>query len=387
MSDIIEIVDKISAAIIPYQALLFALILFLFSNKENRSKRILGYYMILNVLMYSYMFFYYSGFYDVILIPYYFIIPIVLLIQPFFFFYIKSLTKPDFKCTYKQLFHFLPSLIFLIMNISLYSFLSYDDKINLMSFSVNSDNQILQFFLQMHLKGYHLILSIQAIIYISFVIIAIYKYKKQMPANFSNFKDVNLNWLIILLVFYLAISTLQESLGYIDNLFYDSEARIWFNLFMIFTLAYIGISGLRQKEIFITAEADIKEPQTVKYEKSSLKDDVKNELITKLKKYLNEEKPYLNNDLKLDDIANKLETNRQYLSQIINETYKQNFFTLINNYRINEAKKLFFNQKHKQLSIMGVANSVGFNSKSTFNTLFKKFTGKTPSQFISENNL
>jgi len=387
MSDIIEIVDKISAAIIPYQALLFALILFLVSNKKNRSKRILGYYMILNVLMYSYMFFYYSGFYDVILISYYFIIPIVLLIQPFFFFYIKSLTKPDFKCTYKQLFHFLPSLIFLIMNLSLYSFLSYDDKINLMSFSVNSDNQILQFFLQMHLKGYHLILSIQAIIYISFVIIAIYKYKKQMPANFSNFKDVNLNWLIILLVFYLAISTLQESLGYIDNLFYDSEARIWFNLFMIFTLAYIGISGLRQKEIFITAEANIKEPQTVKYEKSSLKDDVKNELITKLKKYLDEEKPYLNNDLKLDDIANKLKTNRQYLSQIINETYKQNFFTLINNYRINEAKKLFFNQKHKQLSIMGVANSVGFNSKSTFNTLFKKFTGKTPSQFISENNL
>jgi YesN/AraC family two-component response regulator len=156
---------------------------------------------------------------------------------------------------------------------------------------------------------------------------------------------------------------------------------------MIFTLAFIGISGLRQKEIFITAEANIKEPQTVKYEKSSLKDDVKNELITKLKKYLDEEKPYLNNDLKLDDIANKLETNRQYHSQIINETYKQNFFTLINNYRINEAKKLFFNQKHKQLSIMGVANSVGFNSKSTFNTLFKKFTGKTPSQFISENNL
>jgi len=387
MNNILEIVDKISAAIIPYQSLLFALLLFLFSNKNNRSKRILGYYMILNLLMYAYMFFYYSGFYDVILIPYYFIIPIVLLIQPFFFFYIKSLTKPDFKCTYKQFFHFLPSLVFFIMNLSLYSFLSYEDKIALMSFSVNSDNQILQFFLQMHINGYHLILSLQAIIYISFVIIAIYKYKKQMPSNFSNFEDVNLNWLIVLLVFYLAISTIQESLGYIDNLFYDPEARIWFNLFMIFTLAFIGISGLRQKEIFITAEADTKEPEAVKYEKSSLKDDVKTELITKLKKYLDEEKPYLNNDLKLDDIANKLETNRQYLSQIINETYKQNFFTLINNYRINEAKKMFFNHKHKQLSIMGVANSVGFNSKSTFNTLFKKFTGKTPSQFISENNL
>ena len=387
MNNFIEITDKISAAIIPYQALLFSILLLLFSNKENRSKRILGYYMIINALMYTYLFFYYSGFYDVILVPYYFIIPIVLLIQPFFFFYIKSLTNPDFKCSYKQLFHFLPSLIFLIMNISLYSFLSYEDKMSLMSFSVNSDNQILHFLLKMHLNGYHIILSIQAIIYISFVIIAIYKYRKQLPSNFSNYEGVNLNWLIVLLAFYLAISTLQESLGYIDNLFYDPEARIWFNLFMIFTLAFIGISGLRQKEIFITANTDIKEPESVKYEKSSLKEDVKNELVTKLKKYLEEGKPYLNNDLKLDDIANKLETNRQYLSQIINETYNQNFFTLINHYRINEAKKLFFNQKHKQLSIMGVANSVGFNSKSTFNTLFKKFTGKTPSQFISENNL
>ena len=387
MNNIIDIAEKISAAIIPYQALLFALLLFLFSNKNNRSKRILGYYMLINLFMYSYLFFYYSGFYNLILIPYYFIIPIVLLIQPFFFFYIKSLTTPHFKCTYKQFIHFLPSLVFLIMNLSLYSFLSYNEKIELMSFSVNSDNQILNFLFQMHLKGYHLILSIQAIIYIFFIIRAIYKYKKQMPSNFSNFEDINLNWLIVLLVFYLTISTLQESLGYIDNLFYDPEARILYNLFMIFTLAFIGISGLRQKEIFTREIVIENKSEAVKYEKSALKDDVRKELILKLKKHLEEDKPYLNNDLKLDDIAKKLETNRQYLSQIINETYDQNFFTLINSYRVNEVKKLFFNKKHKQLSIMGVANLVGFNSKSTFNTLFKKFTGKTPSQFIAENNL
>lgn len=387
MNNIIDIAEKISAAIIPYQALLFALLLFLFSNKNNRSKRILGYYMLINLFMYTYLFFYYSGFYNLILIPYYFIIPIVLLIQPFFFFYIKSLTTPHFKCTYKQFIHFLPSLVFLIMNLSLYSFLSYNEKIELMSFSVNSDNQILNFLFQMHLKGYHLILSIQAIIYIFFIIRAIYKYKKQMPSNFSNFEDINLNWLIVLLVFYLTISTLQESLGYIDNLFYDPEARILYNLFMISTLAFIGISGLRQKEIFTREIVIENKSEAVKYEKSALKDDVRKELILKLKKHLEEDKPYLNNDLKLDDIAKKLETNRQYLSQIINETYDQNFFTLINSYRVNEVKKLFFNKKHKQLSIMGVANLVGFNSKSTFNTLFKKFTGKTPSQFIAENNL
>ncbi len=385
--NISEIIDKITAAIIPYQALLFALLLFLFSNKQNRSKRILGYYMILNFLLYLYLFFYYSRFYNIILIPYYFIIPVVLAIQPFFFFYIKSLTNHNFKCSTKHILHFIPSFVFLIMNLSLYSFLSYEEKIQLMSFSVDSDNNILNFLLNMHLKGYHILLSVQAIIYTVFVIITIYKYRKQMPVNFSNFDDINLNWLVILLVFYISISSLQESLGYINNIFYNTESRIWFNLFMIVTLAYIGISGIRQKEIFYVKNNIPEKIKNVKYEKSSLKDNFKNELVIKLNKYLEEEKPYLRNDLRLEDITEKLGTNRQYLSQIINENYNKNFFTLINTYRINEAKKLFFNHKHKQLSIMGVANSVGFNSKSTFNTLFKKYTGKTPSQFIKENNL
>jgi AraC-like DNA-binding protein len=103
-----------------------------------------------------------------------------------------------------------------------------------------------------------------------------------------------------------------------------------------------------------------------------------------LDNYLEKEKPFLNNDFKLNDLAVVLGTNRQYLSQIINENYNKNFYTLINEYRIKEAIKMFSEEKHKQLSIMGVASSVGFNSKSTFNTLFKKYTGKTPSKYISE---
>ena len=389
MENYIKITDQIIAALIPYQAIIFAILLLIFSRKNGKSKRFLGIYMIFNTILYSYLFFYYSGYYETIIYPYYFIIPIVLLIQPFFYFYIRSLTNADFKCSYKLLIHFLPSFVFLIMNLSLYSFLSHSEKLQLMSLKIDDGNKILRFFLQMHLYGYHYILSLQALVYLILIIKSILKYKKELPENFANFEGVKLNWLIFLLVFYFTIATIQESLGYIDNLFYDINARIWYNIFILFTILFIGISGLIQKETFNneeTGKGENKENQPKeKYKSSTLKDELKQELSIKLKKYLEEEKPYLNKDFKLNDLSIKLGTNRQYLSQIINETYNKNFYTLINEYRINEAIEMFSKQKHKNLTINGVANSVGFNSKSTFNSLFKKFTGKTPTQYIKEN--
>ncbi len=390
------IFDKSIFTVVAYQALIFAIILFIFSRKYARSKRILGYYMMLNFIYYLYNFFYYTGNFDISSKLYYIILPVVFLLQPFFYLYIKSLTSINFKCSPKQLLHFVPALIVLLMNIFLYSFLTYNEQIQLLSFNGETSNKILKYYLYLHNYGYHYILSVQALFYFGLIIFTIYKHKKEMSSNFSNTEGIKLDWLIALLLIFITISTIQEIIGNIDKVVYDPIARINYNLFYMFTISFIGIGGIIQKEIYgkntssnvcidFTEDTDIK-PET-KYKNSSLNDEAKKILIIKLKKYIEQEKPYLNNDLKLHDISDALETNRQYLSQIINETYNQNFYTLINKLRIEEAKKMFFNKKHKQLSIMGVANTVGFNSKSTFNTLFKKYSGKTPSQFIKENNL
>jgi len=380
----LHILDKIIGAYIPFLALLFTIILFFLSNENSRSKRILGYYMLINTLYYGYLFFYYSTYYSVILDAYYLIVPVALLIQPFFYLYIKSLTNPDFRCNYKQILHLIPSLIILIMNISLYSFLNRNEQMELMAFNTNSGNEILDFYIQLHSVGYHILFGIQALIYLSVVIWSIYKHRKNLSTNFSNYEGVNLNWLIMILSIFILGSVVQESLGYIDQLVFNIYARIYYNIFSLFIIAFIGISAIKQKEIY---KISCDKPPSKKYKHSSLNDDSKNDLMRKLEAYLTNEKPYLNNDLKLDDIAKHLNTNRQYLSQVINENSKQNFYTLINDYRIEESKQLFFEKKHKQLSIMGVANSVGFNSKSTFNTLFKKSTGLTPSEFIKTNQL
>ncbi len=384
------IIDKILGSLIPFQSLIFAIILFLLSRDNSKSKRILAYYMFVNSLYYTYLAFFYSGNFVAIVNVYYLIVPIALLVQPFFYFYIRSLTNPDFRCSYRQIIHFIPSAIILIMNISLYSFLTKADQIQLLAFENDSTNKIQEFFFQLHTSGYHIIFGIQALVYLFFVSKTIFLHKKYLPKNFSNYEGVNLNWLITLLTIFIIGSTVQELLGNIDQLAFNVNARIYYNLFILFTIAFIGISAIKQKEIYNyknktdSGDIDILEE---KYSHSSLNKEVKEELISKLETYLLIEKPFLKNDLRLDDIATDLNTNRQYLSQVINERYQKNFYTLINDLRIKEVKNLFLNQKHKQLSIMGVANTVGFNSKSTFNTLFKKSTGLTPSQFIKENQL
>jgi AraC-like DNA-binding protein len=72
------------------------------------------------------------------------------------------------------------------------------------------------------------------------------------------------------------------------------------------------------------------------------------------------------------------------LSYLLNEAFGMNFFRFINLYRIEEAKQLMISEKYRHLNILGIAYSAGFNSKTTFNTAFKKETGVSPSQFMQQ---
>ena len=118
-----------------------------------------------------------------------------------------------------------------------------------------------------------------------------------------------------------------------------------------------------------------------KYDKSALTDIHKQELFDELILLLEEEKYYLEKEINLTKISKLLETNNLYLSQVINQKTNFNFNNLINFYRINEARKLLADSKYLYYSIEGIAMEIGFKSKSTFNSAFKKFTGVTPSFF------
>ena len=105
--------------------------------------------------------------------------------------------------------------------------------------------------------------------------------------------------------------------------------------------------------------------------------------LTELEGLMLREKPYREPDLTLPDLAQRLDVPPNYLSQVINERMGYNFFDYINSLRINDAKKLLTDAQYIDQSVMQMAYSVGFNSKSTFNSAFKKFTGETPTAFKS----
>jgi YesN/AraC family two-component response regulator len=106
-------------------------------------------------------------------------------------------------------------------------------------------------------------------------------------------------------------------------------------------------------------------------------------LKTSLSALMKKQKPYLNSKLTLQDLADLTKTNGHTLSWIINEGYNKNFFDFVNEYRIEEFKRLVASEQYKNYTFLAIAMEVGFSSKTTFNRAFKKSTGKTPREYFN----
>ena len=97
---------------------------------------------------------------------------------------------------------------------------------------------------------------------------------------------------------------------------------------------------------------------------------------------MNAEQPYLLEKLSLKEVAEYLDISPNHLSQVINENLNKNFFDFINGYRVELIKQKMLNSENSSLSLLGMAYESGFNSKSCFNSVFKKMTGLTPSKYL-----
>lgn len=118
-----------------------------------------------------------------------------------------------------------------------------------------------------------------------------------------------------------------------------------------------------------------------KYQKSSLSEELEENLLQKLTRLFEEEKPYLESDLSLPKLAQRLNTSPHHLSQLLNDRLEQNFFDLLATYRVQEARQLLQHTATTNLKIDEIAERVGYNSSSAFHTAFKRITGQTPAQF------
>lgn len=102
-------------------------------------------------------------------------------------------------------------------------------------------------------------------------------------------------------------------------------------------------------------------------------------LLVKFLRYMDDEKPYLDSNLSMDDVCRNISTNRTYLSQMINEHFRKNFNAYVNELRIKEARRLLSEKEHSHISVEGIGSMAGFSSKVSFHSNFKNLIGVTPS--------
>lgn len=120
---------------------------------------------------------------------------------------------------------------------------------------------------------------------------------------------------------------------------------------------------------------------SIKYEKSSLSEPLKERIKFRLLNHLKNNKPFLSNTFSLKQLSENISASPNYVSQIINEDFHQSYYEFIANYRIQEAKNYLSDPNYKNKNIEEISFLVGYNSKTAFNKAFKKITGKTPLQF------
>jgi len=208
------------------------------------------------------------------------------------------------------------------------------------------------------------------------------RYQKYLYNNYSTTSDKSLSWLRIFLWLNLGITVLWL-MSYVLFLFgYEQEGGNIFALvtvslgFLLFFIGYYLILKYNWFHVVLIQEETSEEE--VQKNKLSSKTDTYYQHLMQL---MQEEKLYTDVELTLQNLSERLGISASYLSRIINEKENKNFFEFVNAFRVQDIKEKLVDKDYEHYSILGIALESGFKSKSTFNTVFKKLTGQTPSAY------
>lgn len=301
----------------------------------------------------------------------------MLLLHPLFYFYISSLITNKFKNQF-YLLHFLPSIVTFAIATILYLQLSKEEAITYLTryiLGIPSGSLTIQLLYRLFTISKY-IHAIQAIVYFILVYKLLSRHQKTVDQIFSTSDHYKLGWLVSFNIIYSVMSLAGAIVNLIPaSITFSTTSIIDFTMliFGAFTL-YVGIKGLEQKPVGQIIHLNDK--LTSGNETGSIPN---NKLIEKINSYVIDKEAYLNPELKIWDIVEYTGINRSYISQAINTEFLVSFNHYINKLRIDKACMLLKTDTKK--SIESIAFDSGFNSLSTFNRAFKKFTGLLPSEY------
>jgi AraC-like DNA-binding protein len=295
--------------------------------------------------------------------------PLLMLIIPLIWLYVKKLEQPLFQFKLEMLTHFLPFLVFMSVNVP--------------ALIHGSGSLPAHFLVGYSVWFYGIIwaaLLVQYSIYLLQIVRITRNLKSRAQQELSNVEHVDISWLNTFLYAFILVFIIIAIMfvGAIHN-FGGSWMNQLVSLVFAIAIFILGYKGLFQQSIFSNVEA-VEQTELTKNEsvKTKLVDP---DLLHSLLHYMEAYTPHRNSELSLTMLAGQIGMSRNQLSEVINNNIGCNFYDFVNKFRIEDVKQLMADPKYKDFTILAIAYEAGFPSKSTFNSVFKKFTGLTPSEY------
>lgn len=317
-----------------------------------------------------------------ILDPYYypylmFGYPLALFHGPMLYLYTASLTNQHTYLKNQWVWHFTPvAFIYVLMT----------------PFFVLSHTEKLQVY-ENHGQGYEGVMMSQKILVmisgVAYVILSLWllhRHRRIVKDSFSQLEKINLAWL----------RYLSYDVGLVWLAVFFGNDLIIFSLVAV-SVILIGYFGVKQVGIFTQPQqahsienTDIpsgEQEAKVKYLKSALPAETLREIHQTMTKLMDEQKPFLNPELTINDLADMLHVHPSRLSQVINTVESKTFYDFINGKRVEEFKRKVILPENHKYTLIALAFECGFNSKTAFYRNFKSTTGQSPTDYIEQNRI
>jgi AraC-like DNA-binding protein len=308
---------------------------------------------------------------------------ISLLIMPVFYLYVKAVCYSDFRLNSKHLLLLIPFLVANLIFIPRFYLATATESIS-----------IYEHFKQMpEIRFFYILGELQYAFYIILVFIILKKYKEIYLENYTNANNSSYKWLFQMTVFFLiahCIVLFKSLIRYTDyNVLFNSSNAVIGAIALLISCWFV-LKALNNPELFKGVDdnmllvnealntkgiATAKEPsETPKSAEIALQ-------IELVKKHVIENEPYLEPSLTIQELAKQVSIPVRDLSVLINHHMNQHFFDFVNEFRIEKAMQILKDAEKSKHTILEILYEVGFNSKSSFNTAFKKHTNQTPTEF------
>ena len=364
------------AKISVFVSLLMAFFLYTVKTENKLANRLFAWFFIVSAIDLSgfFVFEYIQDFLNLVIFRW----TICLLAMPLFYLYVLAVCYSDFRLKWKHSLHLLPIIVVNLVFLPRF-YLGMNKEL------LNSIDQMPEiYFIQ-------ILIEFQYVFYIVSAFLVLKQYKEIYLENYANPSSLTYKYLFQMTIVFLiahCLVALKNVLRYSDY----RQVFLWLNVVVgtvaLFVTCWLVMKALNHPELFRGINSKLKLTKDILPEINDSTIEVKehhneviNEQILNLKQYMTEKEPFLDPSLTIQELANQIDIPVRDLSVLINHKMDQHFFDFVNEYRIQKAMTILKDESKSDLTVLEILYEVGFNSKSSFNTSFKKYTNLTPTAY------